>query len=552
MLVYPHSMMYGRSSECKTKAVTDGGCEAMMRVAAFLIVPVALAGVGAAVLHRDGTLSSETLVSRAAASAADEAGEVKPTVVGMNLGGLNYYGGEWAFNDLVQTSAKIRFTDPSGAWNEPIGRIQFDTGGHPIHIPKGTQLSVMLQSGTIRIQTGTYACTIADGWDVYAFGDWKAKGSGKHFTMIIDKAIPSAGVTIKLTATKNDVTLNPLSCIRQNVDTSTPFNPVFLAENRQYRVLRFMDWMRPNNAPKRIWAERTTPASFTQGDSKGASMEYMVALANSTQSDPWFTMPFDADPGYYENFATYVRDHLDPKLKAYVEFSNEVWNEGFEQGKAATQRGRELYPDIDPIMANDFYYADRVRDLMAVWTRIFSGQRQRLVRVLANQAVWAERADRTLAHKDTWKSVDVVAIAPYFSTDPYTLPGTGAVRVDALFARAPQIVDEAINHALAAKKVARKYNLPMVAYEAGPGFVGYQKEIGDDMLAANRDARIYDMYMTFLKRWQSQVGGLIVLYSAAATPGPGGQFGHREYTGQPLPDAPKARAVSDFIAQSKR
>lgn len=189
---------------------------------------------------------------------------------------------------------------------------------------------------------------------------------------------------------------------------------------------------------------------------------------------------------------------------------------------------------------------------MAVWSKVFTGQEKRLVRVLANQAAWADRADRTLAHKDTWKSVDVLAIAPYFTTDPYTLPGTGAVRVDATFKRAPQIVTDAIGNAINAKKVANKYRLPMVAYEGGPSFVGYQKEIGDDMLAVNRDPRMYDLYTMFLKRWQAEVGGLLVLYASAAAPGPGGQYGHQEYTGQPLSEAPKARAVHDFMAQSKK
>ena len=105
-----------------------------------------------------------------------------------------------------------------------------------------------------------------------------------------------------------------------------------------------MDSVRVNNAPKRIWADRTTPSSFTPGNPKGVRVEYMVALANTTGADRWFNMPFDADPGYYENFATHVRDHLDPKLKSYVEFSNEVWNDALQQGKAATQRGREFIP----------------------------------------------------------------------------------------------------------------------------------------------------------------------------------------------------------------
>ena len=275
----------------------------------------------------------------------------------------------------------------------------------------------------------------------------------------------------------------------------------------------------------------------------------MVGLANTNGANPWFTMPFDADAEYYTNFAAYVRDHLDPKLKAYVEFSNEVWNEGFAQGKMATERGRKAYPSVDPTTANDYYYADRVRDVMAVWSKVFAGQQHRLVRVLANQAVWADRADRALAHNDTWKSVDVVAIAPYFSTNPYTLPGTGAARVDATFQRSPQIVNEAITHAINAKRVANKYKLPLIAYEAGPSFVGYQKEIAADMLAVDRDPRMYNLYTAFLKRWQTEVGGLIVLFSSVSTPGPGGHFGHQEYTGQPLSEAPKARAVRDFMTR---
>jgi hypothetical protein len=110
-------------------------------------------------------------------------------------------------------------------------------------------------------------------------------------------------------------------------------------------------------------------------------------------------------------------------------------------------------------------------------------------------------------------------------------------------------VNEAITHAINAKRVANKYKLPLVAYEAGPSFVGYQKEIAADMLAVDRDPRMYNLYTAFLKRWQTEVGGLIVLFSSVSTPGPGGHFGHQEYTGQPLSEAPKARAVRDFMTR---
>lgn len=523
----------------------------MMRPSVLLLVPFAVAGLGAVVLHKKGVLTPTALMSPATAQPLGPPGPVTPTVIGMNVGGLEYYSGEWAFNDLVVNSGHVSYSDPKGGWKDPEAFIPMDATGHPINVPQGTSLPIVLQGGLVRFRSGSYACAVPEGWTPRTWGDWTMKGNEKRFTMTVIDKIPHDGVTVILTANRNNASLGAMSCLKQGVDQSTPFNPDFLAETRPYKVLRFMNWMRTNNQPRQTWAGRTTPAFFTQGSNKGVSLEYMVELANANGADPWFTMPFDADADYYANFALYVRDHLDPKLKAYVEFSNEVWNEAFEQGKTATQRGREAYPGIDPIVANDYYYADRVREVMAVWSKVFTGQQQRLVRVLANQAVWAERADRALAHKDTWKSVDVVAIAPYFSTDPYTLPGTGAARVDATFQRSSQIVTDAITHAINAKKVANKYKLPMVAYEAGPAFVGYQKEIGDDMLAVNRDPRMYDLYTAFLKRWKAEVGGLIVLFDSVSTPGPGGQFGHQEYTGQPLSEAPKARAVHDFMTQAK-
>ena len=42
-------------------------------------------------------------------------------------------------------------------------------------------------------------------------------------------------------------------------------------------------------------------------------------------------MPHRASDGYMRRFAEYVRDHLDPRLRAHVEYSNEIWNWQFEQ-----------------------------------------------------------------------------------------------------------------------------------------------------------------------------------------------------------------------------
>lgn len=42
-----------------------------------------------------------------------------------------------------------------------------------------------------------------------------------------------------------------------------------------------------------------------------------------------FSMPHLADDDYHQRFATYVRDTLRPDVKVYVEWSNEVWHNGF-------------------------------------------------------------------------------------------------------------------------------------------------------------------------------------------------------------------------------
>jgi hypothetical protein len=46
----------------------------------------------------------------------------------------------------------------------------------------------------------------------------------------------------------------------------------------------------------------------------------MVELANKTGSNPWFKMPHDATDDYIQKFATYVCNHLDPRLIASVEY----------------------------------------------------------------------------------------------------------------------------------------------------------------------------------------------------------------------------------------
>lgn len=113
------------------------------------------------------------------------------------------------------------------------------------------------------------------------------------------------------------------------------FNPEYLALLEDARQLRFMDWMNTNNSTVTSWDVRQTPDSVTWmtdgNDETGVPVEIMVALANQVGADPWFSLPIGADAEFVTNFATYVRDHLDPNLTATFELSNETWNPFFNQ-----------------------------------------------------------------------------------------------------------------------------------------------------------------------------------------------------------------------------
>jgi hypothetical protein len=134
---------------------------------------------------------------------------------------------------------------------------------------------------------------------------------------------------------------------RELLNSGAVFAPEFLQHISGFRVLRFMDWMNTNHNPPGTWTE-TRPEDAAREtnydqDSRGASVATMVALANETRADPWFTLPHDATDAYIRAFTRYVRDHLDPGLTARFELSNEVWNWMFPQAQHAQSEAQRLW-----------------------------------------------------------------------------------------------------------------------------------------------------------------------------------------------------------------
>ena len=471
--------------------------------------------------------------------------------LGTNLGPTAYWTAEWPFADLVQGTGTLVSTNKG--WvrlDSPETPFPLDAGARPGPVPAGTAFATILQLGSPRLPVGNYDCRVSPGWRVETAGAWTLTGSGDapggRFGMRIADPDPAQGLIIRTTATRNGARLDELSCRKAGVPAGEVFNPTFLEQYKPFRVLRFMDWMRANDPGHRSWAGRTTPRSFSQSQPGGVAVEHMVALANVLDADPWFSLPIDADPDYYRHFAEYVRDNLKPDRRAYVELSNEVWNSGFPQAKFAEAEGVKRYPKSRPDEAGDFYYADRVREVMDEWSRVFGSQRHRIVRVLSTQAGYKDRIERTVGHGDVARHVDALSAAAYFGTDGGRQPNlTGKAKVDAVFADGPRIIDEAIGHAKTGKEIAIRHGLRYIAYEGGPGFTSYAPVYQADLKAVEQDPRMEDLYRAFLQRWKTEIGDLLVVFTGVATDGGGNLFGHRKYTGQPLSELPKARAVLD-------
>jgi hypothetical protein len=511
-----------------------------MKLALLIAGAAAVAAGGQHVAKR--AVHAAKSVAHVASGPASPAGvtpidpkSVPPMVLGMNVSILADWSREDFLNDPVWTHSELNLAHPG-----PNSQLQRDSRGWPIGVAKDTQLD---------ISTGQSAHDFGPPLDCVISPGWRASGlslnavqNGTHVRFTGNGDL--SGAHIALFPYRDNTDLKQLSCHRQGRPEGELFNPVFVAYMKPFRIIRFMNWMKANNNPPGKWANRPTSENYSAMVA-GVPVEYMVQLANMNHSDAWFTLPWAADEDYQRRFATYVRDNLDRSLKVYAELSNEVWNGGFPQAKQASAEGARLYPTADATQQNDFAYADRVRRMMAIWSEVFADQKPRLVRVLGAQAGWSQKAENALGHKETWRSVDVVAVAPYWGEAPFDVQGTGPQRVNGIFAKLPAYIDTAIGWAKSNKQVANRYGLRLIAYEGGPSLTGYEPKLLDDIRTVYRDPRFVGVYNQFLDRWRKEVGGEFVAFDSAGD----GLWGHLEYTAQKIDDAPRMKALVDYIAK---
>ncbi|WP_028489782.1 sugar-binding protein [Thiothrix lacustris] len=334
------------------------------------------------------------------------------------------------------------------------------------------------------------------------------------------------------------------------------FNPDYLTFMRDYRVIRFMNMSGITRNPVYAWEDRASIDQQTWGGAegiRGAPMEVMVELANRLHADPWFSLPHAASNDFIRRFAEYVQVNLDPSLKVYVEYSNEVWNGVFTQHAYAKQQGVQMGLDPDPNQAAYKFYSKRSVDVFGIWEQVFQGNK-RVVRVMSGLVGSTQMTKTILSYNGAYRFTDAYAVAPYVFGDAKAL--RAARSVNDIFS---VMTDPKYPHSLPGElklvgkqaELTKSFGVDLIAYEGGQHLVEMTTKSDAQhpnnlFYAANRDPRMASIYQQLLTGWKQAGGKLFVHFSSPRIYRKYGSFGTKEYITQPDSQAPKHRALLAF------
>ena len=310
--------------------------------------------------------------------------------------------------------------------------------------------------------------------------------------------------------------------------TTNPWVPQLLTDLAPYHVLRFMDWNLTNdsNNPQAVWSTRTQK---TAPQAEPVAFEWQIDLCNRTKKDYWLNVPHEASPSYWTQLAQLVAAQLDPSLRVYVEWSNEVWNGGFPQHAYATSHGQSLaLPGSDPEAS--YYVYESVR-MYEAFEAVFGKGSPRLVKVLSGQAAYngpctndiAALPNTTINPNKTMP--DVYAIAPYIS-------GTTVAAVKASISGVASWVS--MNATCAAMA-----SLPIISYEGGSDSYS-----ASNCQAVQTDPGMHDVYTAYLDALVGDgLKGPFMQYTHT-----GSCWGLKVKTTDPNAAAPKYQGLLDWLA----
>ena len=455
--------------------------------------------------------------------------------IGANLGGVSDWSRTNEFADLVKQSRT--FGTPGTPWDEnaPLDADGWPTGDAGVVLmccqPTGSGLEgvyrISFDCQGVTATTPSISLVATTGTLRNIVRDVANRRVTAEFVM------PAGGTQLMLAFTGTNGGLRNLKVMRPGTADGDVLSPAFLAHNRRFGALRFMDWLLTNDNETTTWSQRTRVEQATWRRGSGVPYEICALVCNQLDRDMWICVPAKADDAYVRAMARTIRDHLAPHLHVYVEYSNEVWNWQFRQAQwnhqqavAEVQAGNSSLSFDGNTDENIIRWRRHARETVRVG-RLFAeefGAGSMLTRVrpvLAAQIVWSEQYRVSLeyiaaVHGTPSELIYALAGAPYFN-----MGGLDQQRTDlstnevlgALEASVRQWQDSVYHERLAA--YTQWYHLaPFMGYEGGPDTFGPNNIAAKR--AANHDPRIRPILEKYLNDWYAAGGGLFQYFVSGA------------------------------------
>lgn len=489
--------------------------------------------------------------------------------VGFNLSDVNYYSHEHPFIDRFK-GAGIWITQTNKVWNTQQ-EVAVDEHGWPTGMPEGvTRLTANVGVDPhSEWPSGRYVVLYEGSGSVSYINGTKlisSNGQGRDTVVIsADSGRGFESLFLSITSTNPDDPIRNIHVVREDqlaaFEAGEIFNPEFLEKLQDFRVLRFMDWMNTNGSETKEWSDFTKidDATWTR-----VPVEVMVELANRTGIDPWFNIPAKATDAAIRAFAEYVHDHLDPRLEAHVEFSNEVWNWNFKQTHYAREQGVLRWEKdangngiIDPSEKVTNPHAQwagaRGAEVADIWKDVYGADADgRLNTIIGVQTGYKGLADYFLnaskyrAETGTRPAdhVESLAIAGYFEgglTNKKNIDivrqwaTEGAAGVDKAFQQLEYgnllpvegfSLAELREYYQYYADLAKKYNVDLVMYEGGTHLNATRyPELTEFFTKLQNDPRMGELYAKNMANFQAVGGEAFTQYNDVSPPSKFGDWG---------------------------
>jgi hypothetical protein len=454
--------------------------------------------------------------------------------------------------------------------------------------PMPLRVRTVMQADNSNYPAGIYTLKFEGSGKIVISQDGKLEVEGTGGTTIAEFNItPKKGIALDLMESKASDPVRNIQVIlpgHRNDDlTQAPFNPLYIERLKEFSPLRFFgNATKPvfaNATPQKIvaWADRIKPSEVRYphggkgGWGEGWPLEYMAELCNEVGADLWWSTGYAVSDEYIRNAAQLLKEHLAPKRKIYLEYSNEIWNSQFPQFHYVTKEGiaqglgekvnKQGNIEISDKLARIDLTVKRSLEIFQIFREVFASD-ERLVEVIPGWNGAPDYNEKLLAALDNPKvnadklQPDALALAPYWGIPKENLENLPNLTVDSVLEVAEnyfkQDENERYNRVLENVAIAKSRGLDILAYESGQHFAAPQdSKLADVFVQVNRDPRMYELYLSYFGRMNAWGFKTVIQFSYVGGYGKYGSWGALEYLNQPIEEAHKYRALLKLKEQLK-